>query len=184
MHQMLANQFFTDFSLSFHFIGSILLELLENRIDSSQTGRIQNCLYGSLPADDGIREAHTVCRKYTGTGMNQYAFHRQCICDQTGMLAPGPTETTKRIFCDVIAALNRNLFHRVGHILHRDRQIARRDLFWLSSVAGCLFDFPRKIAKFSRYRFPVQGLVGFRPEYRRKKFGLQLSQHDIAVRHG
>ncbi len=52
--------------------------------------------------------------------MDQHLGHAERVGDETGMLAAGAAETVERVARYVIAALNRNLLDRIGHVLDRD----------------------------------------------------------------
>ena len=61
--------------------------------------------------------------------MDQHGGHAERVGNEAGMLAAGAAEAVERIARHVIAALDRNLLDRVGHVLDRDLDEAVGDLF-------------------------------------------------------
>ena len=88
--------------------------------------------------------------------MDQNRFHAQNIGNQTGMLAACPAKTLKRIFSDIITALNRNFLDRIGHIFNRNAQKAAGNFFFASFDTGFRFNPCRQRGKTSAYRCNIK----------------------------
>ena len=91
--------------------------------------------------------------------MNQNRFHAQNIGNQTGMLAACPAKTLKRIFSDIITALNRNFLDRICHVFNCDTQKAAGNFFFASFDTGFRFNLCRKRGKTGAYRCHVKRLI-------------------------
>ena len=91
--------------------------------------------------------------------MNQNRFHAQNIGNQTGMLATCPAKTLKRIFSDIITALNRNFLDRIGHVFNRNTQKAAGNFFFASFDTGFRFNLRRQRGKTGAHRCNVKHLI-------------------------
>ena len=134
-----------------------------------------------LPQRPDIGEAHAVGREHAGEGMDQHRRHAERVGHQAGVLAAGAAEAVERVAGHVVAALHRDLLDRVGHVLDRDLEEARRDLDRSARVAGGRAYLRRKACEPLAHRAGVQRLVLAGAEDVREEFWLQLAEHDVAV---
>ena len=127
-----------------------------------------------------VGEAHAVGREQRGQRVNKHAGHAECVRDQAGVLAAGAAEAIERVTRDIIAALHRDFFDRVRHVLDGDLDEAVSDLFGRAAVADLL----RHVRKRRTHRAGVERLVLLRPEYFGKEIGNELAGHHIGIGHG
>ena len=80
-----------------------------------------------------IGQAHAVGRQHTGQRMDQHPGHAERVGHQAGMLSTGAAKTLQGVARDVIAAGHRDLFDRIGHLLHRDANKALGHVFGAAS---------------------------------------------------
>ncbi len=99
------------------------------------------------------------------------------------MLAARPTETGQHIAGDVVTALDRDLPHGLGHVLHGDGHEAFRDRLGRYGPSGRFQDLGRQGLEPGHDHVAVQRLVGVGTEHRREEVRRQLAQHDVAVGH-
>ena len=85
--------------------------------------------------DADLGEAHAIGRQQPGQRMQQHRLDAERIGDEAGMLAAGAAEGVQRIAGDVVAALDRDLLDRLGHVGDRDLDEAVRDLLGRAAVA-------------------------------------------------
>ena len=97
------------------------------------------------------------------------------------MLPARPAEAGQHIAGDVVAALDRDLPHGLGHVLDGDGDEALGDLLRGHGLAGRRFDLRRHRLEAARHGLGVQRLVGVRPEHLGEELRPQLAQHDVAV---
>ena len=100
------------------------------------------------------------------------------------MLSAGAAKTVQRILRHVIAALNRNLFNRIGHVFDRNAQKAFGQIFGrflrLTGFCGDLFG---QLLKQIAHDFWVERLICIRAKDMGKLIRLQFAQKHIAIRH-
>src|SRR5690625_2870882 len=65
----------------------------------------------------------------------QNALNRERIGDEACVLGCSPTKAIERIFCDVVATLDGDLFDRVGHVIDGDTQKAFGNFFCATIVS-------------------------------------------------
>ena len=75
-----------------------------------------------------VGEADAIGRQHAGQRMDEDPLHAQRIGDPAGMLAAGAAEAGERVAGDVMAAGDRDLADRGGHIVDRDVEEALGDL--------------------------------------------------------
>ncbi len=100
------------------------------------------------------------------------------------MLAACPAKTLKRIFSDIITALNRNFLDRICHIFNRNAQKATGNFFFASFDTGFSFDLRRKHGKTSANGRHVKRLILIGAKNMRKILRLQLAKHGVAIGYG
>jgi hypothetical protein len=88
---------------------------------------------GTGGADFG--EAHAIGRKQAGERMQQHRLDAERIGDEAGMLAAGAAKGVQRIAGDIIAALDRDLLDRLGHVGDGDLDEAVGDLLGRAAIA-------------------------------------------------
>ena len=116
--------------------------------------------------------------------MDQHLGHAERVGDQAGMLAAGAAEAVERIAGHVMAALDRNLLDRIGHVLDRDLDEAVGDLFGAARPAWALLvHLASQRGEAGAHGVGVERLVLLRPENLRKEIRHQLADHDIGVGH-
>ncbi len=114
--------------------------------------------------------------------MQEDPGHAERVGHQAGMLAAGAAEAVEGVFGYVVAALDRDLLDRVGHVLDRDAQEALGHLLGrLLGLVGGRGDLPRQHREFLVHHLGVERLVGGRAEHPRKVGRLDLAQHHVAV---
>jgi hypothetical protein len=116
--------------------------------------------------------------------MDHQLAHAQGVGHQAGVLAARPAEAGQDILRHVVAALDRDLPHGLGHVFHGDGHEALGDLDGRHHLAGRRQDLGRQGLELRRDHVPVQRLVGVRAEHRRKEVRRQLAQHDVRIGHG
>ena len=137
-------------------------------------------LFDRLLADAAdIGEAHAVSREQRRQRMDQHTGHTERIGDQTGVLAAGAAEAIERVARNIVAALHRDFFDRVGHVLDGDPDEAVGDLLGAALVA----DLFRHGGKCVAHRIGVERLVLPRSKNLRKEIGNKLADHDVGVGH-
>ncbi len=77
-------------------------------------------LYGLFLHRDLVGEAHAVGRQHAGQRVDEHALHRQRVGHQAGVLPGRAAEAAQRVARHVVAALDRDLLDRVGHVADRD----------------------------------------------------------------
>ena len=106
------------------------------------------------------------------------------IGDQAGMLAARAAEAGQRVARDVMAARDRDLADRVGHVVDRDAQEALGDF-----VARCVVraplerDRPPRCSRAARRR-RIERLVAARAEHRREMLRHDPAEEQVAVGDG
>ena len=139
-------------------------------------GRIPQWLHQPLLArcrDPGQPDA--IGRQQPRQRVDQHLFHPQRISDQTGMLPPRPAKAVQQIAGHVMAALDRDLLDRIGHVFDGNADEPFGGLF-----GGFVC---RKAGKAPFHGGPVQRLVLIGTEYRREMRGDELAQQHIGVRY-
>src|SRR5699024_1970081 len=99
------------------------------------------------------------------------------------MLTPCSTKRGQRVFTDVVAPLDRDLFDGISHIGYSDMDEALGNILGRIAHTRRCVDLITQIGKFLFYRFYVQRLISLRAKDFREKVWLNLAQHDIAVGH-
>ena len=98
-----------------------------------------------------------------------------------------PSRTTKTIECIsgyVIASLHRHLFDRVGHVLDSNPEKSICHFNWCSYVTSSDSNFVGKCQEGFLNSCYIKWLILRRAKHGWKKFGLQFTQHHIAIRYG
>jgi hypothetical protein len=143
----------------------------------------QGPLHRHLAQRPQVGQAHAVGAEHAGERVDHHLGHAQGVGHQAGVLASRSAETGQDIFGDVVAALDRDLPHRLGHVLHGDGHEALGDLLRGHGLAGRGLDLVRHRLEAGHDDVAVQALVGVRAEHRREEVGRQLAQHHVAVGH-
>ena len=97
------------------------------------------------------------------------------------MLAAGPTKTLQRIVSDVIATLYGNFLDRIRHIFNGNFQKPAGNGFGAQCHTGGFGHLFSQCGELAFDRHRIKRFILIWPEYRRKKFRLQLAKHDIAI---
>ena len=67
-----------------------------------------------------VGQAHAVGREHAGKRVDHHRSHAERVGDQAGMLAAGAAEACQRVAADVVAARDRDLLDRIGHVVDGD----------------------------------------------------------------
>ena len=134
-------------------------------------------LDGALAVGPDVGEAHAIGGEDAGEGVDQNGLHAERVGDQTGMLAAGAAEAGQRVAGDVVAALDRDLLDRVGHVLDRDGDVALGHFFRAAAVA----DLRRHLGEGGVHRVGIERGILLRPEDRGEEFGIDLAEHEVGV---
>jgi hypothetical protein len=94
--------------------------------------------------------------------------HAERIGNRAGMLTTSAAEADQRVLGDVIAALDRYGFDRVGHVLHGDLQESVGYLFGLFAIANLIGHCCKAFA----YGIGIKRLILIGAENRREESGL------------
>ena len=115
--------------------------------------------------------------------MDKDLLHTQGIGHQAGVLPAGAAEAAQHIFRDVIAALDRDLFDRIGHVFNGDGQIAFGDGLHRHGLPARGFYLGCQGGEFFGHRIAAQRLVTVGAEHLGEIVRVQLAQHDVAIGH-
>ncbi len=109
--------------------------------------------------------------------MDEHGRDRQRVGDVAGVLAAGAAEAIERVARDVIAARDRNLLDRLGHLGDRDGEESVGDRLRLPPVA----DLARQGLEALAHDLLIERLVAARAEHLGEEIGDQLARHQIGV---
>ena len=116
--------------------------------------------------------------------MDEDARHAERVGNGTGVLASGATEAAQHIFGDVVPALNRDVFDRVGHVFHRDPEETLGDFLGGAHMSCRGSQLLCHEFEFLAHGIGVERQIGARPENFGEKRRIYLADHDVAVGHG
>ena len=143
----------------------------------------QDRLDRALAHDPEVRQAHAVGREHAGEGMDEHARDAERVGDQAGMLAAGAAEAVERVFGHVVAALDRDLLDRVGHVVDRDLEEALGGLLGRATIAGLGLDSGGEGRELLAHHVLVERLVAARAEDLGEETGPDLADHQVGVGH-
>src|SRR5262249_23568040 len=138
-------------------------------------------LYSLLSHRHDVGESHAVGRQHAREWMNINAGHSQFVGHQACMLSARAAEAGQRVLGHVVSALHGDSLDGVGHVGHGDPNEALGHMFRLLLFTGRVLDLGGKLSELLAYYLDVKRLVSFRPEHFWEIFGLNLTQHDVAV---
>ena len=124
-----------------------------------------------------VGQAHAVGREHAGERMDEDARHAERVGDAAGMLAAGAAEALQRVAGDVVAARDRDLLDRVGHVADGDVDEALGHLLGRARRAGRLLDLRRQRGELRADDGAVERFVAARPEHLREERRLDLADH-------
>ena len=113
--------------------------------------------------------------------MDEHPLYAKCVSYQASVLAAGSAEAVERVFGDVVATLDGNLFNRFGHVLDRDHQESLCGLDRRTRIASLLFDLGGKRSELIVHDHLVQGFVAVCAEDAWEELGADLSDHHVRV---
>ena len=131
-----------------------------------------------LPRRANIRKPHAVGRQQGRERMDKHLGHSKGVGDQAGVLAAGAAEAIERVARHIVAALHRNLFDRVGHVLDRDLDESIRH--FLGAAAHCAGEFRKSLP----HHRGIERQILRRSEDLWKEFGDQLADHHVGIGDG
>ena len=159
-------------------------ELVNRRLELRHQRVLERRLERPLAERAHIRKAHAVGREHARQGMHQHPRQAQRIGDPAGVLARRPAEAAEHVARDVVAALDRDLLDRIGHVVDRDREAAVRQLLRRPPGPRRVLDRGREVFELLPDDPAVERLVRARAEYVREKTRVQLADQDVGVGHG
>ena len=159
------------------------VERRDPRGEGSVAGGIQRRRHGRLADGPDLGQPHAIGRQHARERVEHDPRHPQRIGDQTGVLAARAAEAVENIAGDVIAALDRHRFDRLGHVLHRDGDEALGQGLGRRRPAGRPCDLGGQRREACRHGLRVERLVAVGAEHGGELVGPQLAQHDVAVGH-
>ena len=156
-------------------------EFLDRLLERLHQGIVEGRLDRPLPDHAHVCQAHAVGRQHARERMHENAREPQRIGDQAGVLPGRAAEAAEHVIGDVVAALDRDLLDRIGHVVDRDREATMRQLFGRALDAGGARHVGRQCAEGAAHHPLVQRLLGVGPEHVRKEARMQLADHQIGV---
>ena len=153
-----------------------LPQLFEERI-------VEDRLHRAFAHHAEIGKPHAIGREHPGEGVDKDTADPEGIRDQAGVLAARAAEAVEGIPGDVMAALDRDLLDRLGHVLDRDHQEAVRDFHRRAPVAGLALDFGGERGELLPHDVFVERLVGVGAEHPGEKARADLADHHVGVGH-
>ena len=162
---------------------ALLLHPVERLGDVFQQRIVEDRLDRALAHHAQIGEPHPVGGKNPGEGVDEDAADAERIGDQAGMLPARPAEAVEGVAGHVVAALDRDLLDRLGHVLHGDHQETLGDLDRGALVAGLTLDLGGERGEFLAHDVFVERLVGVRAEHPGEEARADLADHHIGVGH-
>jgi hypothetical protein len=116
--------------------------------------------------------------------MKHHPLHAKGIGDKTRVLTRGAPESDKSILRDIVSALDGDMLDGRSHVRDGNLQESFRDLIWRVGLSRRSPYLACKDGEFLFDDFTVQRRISRRPKDARKKFGLQFSKHEVAIRDG
>ena len=171
-------------ALARHLVAAVLFHGVESRFQIADEGVVEDGFHGALAHDPVLGQPHAVGRQDSGEGMDEDPGDAQRVGDQAGVLAAGAAEAVEGVFGDVVAALDRDLFDGVGHIVDGDLEEAVGRFDGGALVPRRRLDLGGEGRELLMHGVGVQGLVGVRSEDLGKEPGLDLADHQVGVGHG
>ncbi len=156
-------------------------EVVEHRFDVGQCRFRQRRLDRTLAQVTHVGQAHPVGGEHAGERMDEHTGHAQGVGDGASVLPAGPAEATKRVLRHVVAALDRDVLDRVRHVVDGDLQEALGDRFRSQSMSGPRRDVGRQRRETLPHDGIVEGQLALRAEHARKRRGVDLAHHQVAV---
>jgi hypothetical protein len=121
-----------------------------------------------------VGQPHAVGRQHPRERVDHHLGHAQGVGHQAGVLAARPAEAGQDILGDVVAALDRDLPHGLGHVLHGDGHEALGDLDRRHGLAGGRQDLAAIASNFAMTMSRSSGWSALGPNTAGKKSGDSL----------
>ena len=128
-----------------------------------------------------VGEADAPCGEHAGEGVKQDRVDADGVGDGAGVLAAGAAEGDEHVFGRVVAALDRDLLDRLGHVLVGDAQEAFGGGFSGDGLAGFGFDLGAEVFEPGDDDVAIERLIGVGAEDGGEEFGTHAAEQDVAV---
>ena len=159
-------------------------QVLRNCPRSLNPALIQSALERGIAHDDLVREAHSVCGKHPGQGVDENASHAERIGHLARVLASRAAEALQRVAADIVAAHDGDALHGIGHAAHGNLYGAARNLLGLDADAGGRRHLPCQFGEAAYDHVPVQWFVGQRAKDSRKECRLNTAKQYVCIGDG
>ena len=113
--------------------------------------------------------------------MEQDRIDAHGIRDSARMLPACAAEADERVFGRIVAALDRDLFDRLGHVEVSDGEEAFSGFFRRELPAGPRFNLGAECSELFGDDAAIQGLISVWPEDRRKKLRPHAAEEHVAI---
>ncbi len=156
------------------------------RLGGQPGGRLgrQRRLDGGLAHRDHVGQADAVGGQRARQRVDEHAGHAEGVGHRARVLAARAAEGGQHVPGHVVAALDRDLLDRVGHVRHRDLEEPGRDLLGVAPVAGGGGDLGRQRGEPAAGLPDVERTVAADAEDAREVLRLHPPEQHVGVGHG